>query len=755
MIRNPSHHRHWRHVTPRLLQRALLTLSILVLAACSGGGGGGGGGTPFTVSTNVGSGGGISPGSASVNQGSTASFTVTPETGFSIASVTGCGGTLSGSTYTTGAIGGACTVTATFELNTYTVMASTGEGGSIAPSSAQVDHGATTAFSVTPDPGYEVDTVSGCAGSLSGQTYTTGPITADCAIEVTFIDDLTAPTGVSASGGDGFATVIWTAVPGATGYNVYWSQTPEIDRNTSASFDDIDIGVTSPHVVSGLSNGTTYYFVVTATRNSGESEISSEVSATPSAVPAGEGDLRTSRYLIDVGGARAEPLHVGAVSAFLVEGEEILFRTGGFEPQLWRHDMTAGRIEYVADAGGRAPHSRHALALSPQGEVFAFDDDGENISTTLIAIGMETGESRTLQNDDIRTYPHGDLAVTASGNLVVTSLTGAVLLMDAEGNTLADPEKPLGVYEVRALTRAPSGTIIAAAVAGVPSAGTMLLEVDPQTAALTAIGTFATVGSGLNSERHVAATAEAYYVGALGTSSQRTLHRIDKTTFDVTEIELHEDIRLETINSSLRTGDDGALYVRVEDRRALPVGHPVVVRLDPVTHEPEIALGGATSVSDASGDLGNKWGALGPDNDLLLPYFAVTGSAVPNYARILRHVRRTGALKLVTSEAIDGAVLVDPRQIAVSGNDVYVLDRRPAEYLVHVDFETGVQSVITEAPSGTTFVSLEVLDDGTIVVLGWTDLPSSPTIWVVDAAGELEEVLSRDVQIGLLLMRMR
>jgi hypothetical protein len=258
-----------------------------------------------------------------------------------------------------------------------------------------------------------------------------------------------------------------------------------------------------------------------------------------------------------------------------------------------------------------------------------------------------------------------------------------------------------------------------------------------------------------------------------------------------------------------------------------------------------------TSVSD--GDLGNKWGALGPDNDLLLSY---TQGAIT--ARIFRHVRRTGALKLVTSEAIDDAVLVDPRQIAVAGNDVYILDRRPAEYLVQVDLEsgaqmeitslgttptgsvwsvkamalnpvtgdlilanqngqtaqagccgsitrltpepgatletlamagfignprdlkvsatgeiyflgaqnpnqgiyhldpaTGVQSEITEAPQGTTFASFDVLDDDTIVVLGWTDSPNNPRIWVVDEAGELEEVLSRDVQMGTSLMRLR
>lgn len=44
----------------------------------------------------------------------TTTLTVTANTGHAITSVTGCGGTLSGSTYTTGAINAGCTVTASF-----------------------------------------------------------------------------------------------------------------------------------------------------------------------------------------------------------------------------------------------------------------------------------------------------------------------------------------------------------------------------------------------------------------------------------------------------------------------------------------------------------------------------------------------------------------------------------------------------------------------------------------------------------------
>jgi len=72
--------------------------------------------TTYTVTASAGAGGAISPaGAVSVNAGATQSFTVTPNSGYSIASVGGsCGGSLNGNTYTTSAITANCTVSAAF-----------------------------------------------------------------------------------------------------------------------------------------------------------------------------------------------------------------------------------------------------------------------------------------------------------------------------------------------------------------------------------------------------------------------------------------------------------------------------------------------------------------------------------------------------------------------------------------------------------------------------------------------------------------
>ncbi|MFA7403090.1 MAG: YncE family protein [Pelobacteraceae bacterium] len=146
----------------------------------------------FVVTPSAGVNGSISPSAPqTVSYGNTVSFTVTPDSanGYKIASVTGCGGTLNGNTYTTGPITSACSLSAAFTLNQYQVSTSAGTGGSVAPATVQnIGHGSSASFTITPDTagGYSIINVSGCGGTLNGTTYTTGPITANCSISAIF-----------------------------------------------------------------------------------------------------------------------------------------------------------------------------------------------------------------------------------------------------------------------------------------------------------------------------------------------------------------------------------------------------------------------------------------------------------------------------------------------------------------------------------------------------------------------------------------
>ncbi|MEP7043812.1 MAG: PQQ-binding-like beta-propeller repeat protein [Dokdonella sp.] len=143
------------------------------------------------VTPNAGEHGGMTPSTPqTIADGATTSFTVTPDAQYTIDSVTGCGGSLTGSSYTTAPITADCTVSATFVTITHVVTPTTTAGGTIDPSTPQtVTDGATTSFTVTPDSGGITFNVDGCGGTLNALVYTTGPITTDCTVSVAFSGD--------------------------------------------------------------------------------------------------------------------------------------------------------------------------------------------------------------------------------------------------------------------------------------------------------------------------------------------------------------------------------------------------------------------------------------------------------------------------------------------------------------------------------------------------------------------------------------
>lgn len=85
-----------------------------------------------------------------------------------------------------------------------------------------------------------------------------------------------APIGVSAVGGSNQVTISWAAVSGATSYNIYWSTTAGVTPATGT----LIANATSPHLQTGLTAATTYFYVITAVNAAGSSLPSAQVSAT-------------------------------------------------------------------------------------------------------------------------------------------------------------------------------------------------------------------------------------------------------------------------------------------------------------------------------------------------------------------------------------------------------------------------------------------------------------------------------------------
>ncbi|MCW3094827.1 MAG: putative protease, partial [Chthonomonadaceae bacterium] len=109
-------------------------------------------------------------------------------------------------------------------------------------------------------------------GSINGTGLFTDLVNGTSGSTVTIPN---APTNLVATAGNAQVSLSWTTVSGATSYNVYRSVT------NGSGYAVIGTAPTGSYLDSSATNGTTYYYVVTAVNTAGESAKSSQVSATP------------------------------------------------------------------------------------------------------------------------------------------------------------------------------------------------------------------------------------------------------------------------------------------------------------------------------------------------------------------------------------------------------------------------------------------------------------------------------------------
>jgi hypothetical protein len=289
--------------------------------------------------------GSIDPSTAqTVNNNAATSFTLTPASGYAAGTATGCNGTLNGATYTTGAVTGPCNVVASFVLtpidgvcgtangvpaiappssnlcSTGTVTSFTGGSagpwawscapigvssvtascaapiqqftatatvplgnGNVNAPSQTVNYNTATSFVLTPNAGYQIGSVSGCNGTLTGNTYNTGALLANCAVTANFtlvpingscgtangVAAIAAPAANLCSTGTPSVTTgtgpwTWTCSPNATGTSTTNCAAPIQQLTATATINGGNGSVNTPSQTVNYNTATSFVLTPSA-----------------------------------------------------------------------------------------------------------------------------------------------------------------------------------------------------------------------------------------------------------------------------------------------------------------------------------------------------------------------------------------------------------------------------------------------------------------------------------------------------------
>ena len=164
---------------------------------------------------------------------------------------------------------------ATLNATSYTIYQGTQSGGeSVIASGVTATNYAASGLTNGTSYYFEVS-----ASNSSGQ----GPLSAEVSAMPLAPPD--APSGLVATAGNGIVTLRWNQAARGTGYDVYASTSSGAELYAQPI---LSVTGTST-IVTGLANGLTYYFVVTAINTTGASGASNEASATPGSGGGGTG----------------------------------------------------------------------------------------------------------------------------------------------------------------------------------------------------------------------------------------------------------------------------------------------------------------------------------------------------------------------------------------------------------------------------------------------------------------------------------
>lgn len=238
--------------------------------------------------------------------------------------------------------------------DTYTVtVETTTEGGNVRSTSTDADSGEVLELDLTPEGELSVLSATGCGGTLdrSGPAvYTTGPVSADCVIEVA-VGEAAPPPELEISSLPGKVDIQWS---GTSAADIYWSTDANCDWRNYMSCEGAG-------AVMDQANGS-------ATLDASEGEIRpDERYFFVSQTPAGVSELRSGRAL------RVTPRTADA----MIEHEGTLFVASKYGPSHFLSSMGTSSVKLMLSAYDTEHKKLVADFPEVSGQVRAAVPDGE------------------------------------------------------------------------------------------------------------------------------------------------------------------------------------------------------------------------------------------------------------------------------------------------------------------------------------------------------------------------------------------
>lgn len=245
----------------------------------------------------------------------------------------------------------------------------------------------------------------------------------------------TAPTGLTATAGNGQVALSWSSVLGAVTYDVYKGTTSESYGPTPVATVS---GATYSYTETGLTNGTTYFFVVKASNAGGHSDNSKEASATPQVpvpgvpvlVPATAGDSQVSLAWNPVIGSTGYKIFKSTTSG--VYGSEETTVSGS----VYSYDVTGlanGTTYYfvvkATNPGGESAASNEVSETPktvPSSPTDVTATAGDKQATVSFSIPSVNGGS-PITGYEVTASPGNITAIGAASPITVTGLSNGTM----------------------------------------------------------------------------------------------------------------------------------------------------------------------------------------------------------------------------------------------------------------------------------------------------------------------------------------